>query len=456
MKSEYKRDLQNNYLILEISAEIEEDSYQMRMLEQNKIQGLLPFHSCRKDGLLQLNYEITSLQPLESMFEKKKMGYQDIVFLLSGIRNILEELQKYLLNPAQVLFAPSYIFLRPDRSSVNLCYIPGVYHETSIVPLAEFVLKRLEHDDGEAVKIGYGFYQESLKENFSLQELLKGIFLSPKDSGDKNNTEKSGDFTEVCSNIATHKNMEEYHIERTRAEQEAENEYEVVHKKRKDQAGCTEKFSDKVFSAIHPAVLLSGLLLTVMLEAVYYFGLLDVTEAGGIFFLIISVEALLNKYWHAIKDKKKKAENRWEEDRDEEMYRFLQEEMYEKTVEKEADQIEETCCLVRDDYERRIRFVCVQSGNKATQYPDIVIGKEPVYIGKMKGESDIFLNSPTVSRMHAMIIQNDQGCSVKDLNSRNGTFCNGERLRPQEQRTIQEGDIIAFAEIEYRRVSSFS
>ena len=130
--------------------------------------------------------------------------------------------------------------------------------------------------------------------------------------------------------------------------------------------------------------------------------------------------------------------------------------MYEKTVEHEADQIAETCCLVRDDYERRIRFVCVQSGNKATQYPDIVIGKEPVYIGKMKGESDIFLNSPTVSRMHAMIIQNDQGCSVKDLNSRNGTFCNGERLRPQEQRTIQEGDIIAFAEIEYRRVSSFS
>ena len=49
-----------------------------------------------------------------------------------------------------------------------------------------------------------------------------------------------------------------------------------------------------------------------------------------------------------------------------------------------------------------------------------------------------------------------QGCSVKDLNSRNGTFCNGERLRPQGQRTIQEGDIIAFAEIEYRRVSSFS
>ncbi len=455
MKTEYKRDLQNNYLILEVSEKIEEDSYQRRMLEQNKIQGLLSFHSSQKDGMLQLNYEITSLQPLDGIFEKKKMGYQDIVFLLTGIRNILEELQKYLLNPAQILFAPQYIFLGPDRGSVYLCYVPCVCREESIVLLAEFVLKRLEHADGQAVKIGYSFYQEALKENFSLQELLKGILLSPKDGENKNDRVQSEDFTEVRAPIGTNHSINQRYTERKENKKEVEDEYEVVHKKRRDQNARAEKFSDQLFSVIHPAVFLSGLLFTAVLEAVYYFGLLDVTEAGGIFFLIISAETLCNKHWHTIQEKKKKRKNHWAEAEDEELYRFLQEEMYENTIEKEEDPIEETCCLVPDYHEKQIRLICVQRSNEAVEYPDIVIGRDPVHIGKMKGESDVFLNSPTVSRIHAVIIPNEAGCSVKDLNSRNGTFCNGERLRPQEQKIIQEGDIIAFAEIEYR-IAPFS
>ena len=41
---------------------------------------------------------------------------------------------------------------------------------------------------------------------------------------------------------------------------------------------------------------------------------------------------------------------------------------------------------------------------------------------------------------------------IRDLNSRNGTFLNGERLEPQELRTFTEGARIAFADVQYRAV----
>ena len=77
MNAEYKRDLQNNYLILE-SPEDGEDSYCLRMAETNEIAGLLSFHSARKDGRLYLHYEITSRQPLQSIYEKRLMSCRNI------------------------------------------------------------------------------------------------------------------------------------------------------------------------------------------------------------------------------------------------------------------------------------------------------------------------------------------------------------------------------------------
>ena len=81
MNAEYKRDLQNNYLILE-APEAEEDDYRLRMAEQNEISGLLPFHSARKNGILYLHYEITSRQTLESVYERWAMKIS--FFFLQG------------------------------------------------------------------------------------------------------------------------------------------------------------------------------------------------------------------------------------------------------------------------------------------------------------------------------------------------------------------------------------
>ncbi len=476
MNAEYKRDLQNNYLILE-APKAEEDDYRLRMAEQNQVSGLLPFHSARKNGVLYLHYEITSKQTLESIFEKRKMGYEDIFFLLAGIRDVLEAMQKYLLDPAQLVFDPEYLYVEPDRRRVQLCYLPGSEGSCPIIRLAEFILKKLDHREQQAVALGYGFYQKAMEDNFSLQKTLKEILEAEEAQKGENGEYREdrinnavryrSDFAEESASLSGKR--QEYRKENAEFEErentgylrggekrsagaeaesvppEAREPYEVTHCERKRRP---QRRVDRLFQVIHPAVLLSALLLFALLEIVYYFGLLTTTEAGGIFFLLISVEALINKFWRNRKERK--TESRWIEEEDDQMYWMLQEEMYEAP--EETSVIEETRCLTPGQEEGGIYLVCTHGGAGGIAGQDIYVGASPVYVGKIKGESDVILDSPTVSRRHARLECRDGVCYVKDLNSRNGTFCNGRRLRPQEQCRFAQGDEISFAEIGYRAV----
>ncbi len=54
-------------------------------------------------------------------------------------------------------------------------------------------------------------------------------------------------------------------------------------------------------------------------------------------------------------------------------------------------------------------------------------------------ECDIYLPSPSVSRKHAVFTMRDGLCGVKDLDSSNGTYLNGERLAKPSR--LKEGGL---------------
>lgn len=477
MKAAYKRDLQNNYLVLSVDREEGEDGYQLRMAENNDITGLLPFHSARTDGELQLYYEITSKQSISSLYEKRLMGWKDIIFVLEGLKEVLEGLQKYLLNPAQLVFYPEYIYTNADRRTVFLCYFPGAQAETSIVSLAEFILKRLDHEDRNAVELGYSFYQRISEENFSLYKTLRELLIEmkslehPADRCEMQRSDVKPGGENSTPGVYKEYDREERNTQKTLPERKADREertekgeagihadgaarykedeeYEVTHKERRGRHSCARDRADKIFRVVHPAVLLSGLLFFALLEVAYYFGAIGLTEAGGIFFLIVSAEMLLNKYLSDRSKKGRKAQ--WAEEEEDEMYRILQEEMYEEAPPEEK--IEETQYLAVTPEERSLRLISVRPEGGAGRFPDICLNTATLYVGKIKGEADILLDSPTVSRVHARLEKKEGRYFVKDLNSKNGTFYNGKRLEPQEQCEIAVGDRIAFAEIEYQAV----
>jgi len=66
-------------------------------------------------------------------------------------------------------------------------------------------------------------------------------------------------------------------------------------------------------------------------------------------------------------------------------------------------------------------------------YGTTLIGRSP--------EADVRLKRDEISRQHAEIILQDDGLTLKDLRSANGTFVNGRRVRKAE---LGAGDEIRF------------
>lgn len=497
MQVEFKRNLQNNYMVIEAEGDPEEN-YCLEMAEHNQISGLLTFHSIRTDGRLYIQYEITSRQPLAQMYEKKVLSGNQLSGILTEIYELLENVQEYLLNPSQILFDPQYIYVSAEDRSLQFCYLPGKEQKEMIQVLAEFILKHLDHEDFQAVEMGYLFYQCVQEENFSLKQILKKLLHREKNKGAEYtdtekrwkeyriNENKSGSRTENKIENRTEHRIE--HKERRKeyafeeedcgSENSAQNPdmydvYKVTHKERKKE--YTKNWLDQFFQLIHPAVLISTLLLLAVIEILYYFLFINLTEAGGMFFLLISVEMLGNQLWKKRRQKKDEHEFRWISEEEEAMYRILQDEMYDENFVKKEEEMQRraddgqkrngepwTEMLADQDsqetrylgekkeiQELRLMPVAGKESGKGV-HPEIVMRNEPILIGKRKGESDIILDSPTVSRTHAMLERKGGMYYICDLNSKNGTFCNGERLMPQERRRIMQDDLIVFAELEYR------
>jgi hypothetical protein len=66
-------------------------------------------------------------------------------------------------------------------------------------------------------------------------------------------------------------------------------------------------------------------------------------------------------------------------------------------------------------------------------------------------DNDLYLNHPSVSKIHAALQMNREGTLlVADAGSTNGTYINGRRIAYGEARQIDEGDVVAFGDVEVR------
>ena len=71
MRTEFKREMNRNYMVLHPETEMNE-TYSLRMLSENRITGLLPFREKRVDGESYLYFNITSWST--AFLQRKRSG----------------------------------------------------------------------------------------------------------------------------------------------------------------------------------------------------------------------------------------------------------------------------------------------------------------------------------------------------------------------------------------------
>lgn len=117
-------------------------------------------------------------------------------------------------------------------------------------------------------------------------------------------------------------------------------------------------------------------------------------------------------------------------------------------VEEDLDyESEETGLLVEDEVEEVPHFPTLErilTGEK------ISVNKAVFRLGKEKSYVDYFVsNNDKVSRSHADIINRGKSYFIKDLNSKNHTYINGQRIPIQVETELFDGDKVRLANEEF-------
>lgn len=173
MNVHYKRDLNSNYMILTDDYPGEE-SYEVRMITENRIAGFLPCVCQQHEEKKEYYYEITGRQNMNLLYERRKMTHIQLQDFLRELQRILEMASEYLLNPDRFVLEPEYIYQDSRTEKLSLCYYPANEKtiRESFLGLAEYFLGKLDKGDAAGIEFGYDLYQRALEPNFSLAEVL--------------------------------------------------------------------------------------------------------------------------------------------------------------------------------------------------------------------------------------------------------------------------------------------
>lgn len=176
-RAEYVRKMNRSYLVLQPEDEGLFRGYQMKMLCENKIEGLLPAQVKEIDGNMKIYYDITSCESLKERYAFQDMYYGEVKSLLLQLAKCQKGMRYFLLEDQYIQLDEKNIFWDMERKSFSFVYFPertGL-EKSGYRSLAEFILEKVNHKDDLAVKLAYRFYKETRCQQFALQSMVKLI-----------------------------------------------------------------------------------------------------------------------------------------------------------------------------------------------------------------------------------------------------------------------------------------
>lgn len=494
MNVEYLREMRQNYLMIE-ADECQEKSYEVKMMMENSIEGLLKFRMKKMDNRCKFCYEITSKQPLSRLLETAAIGETEIRRLLLGVIQTLTRLEDYLLTEEQLLLDPDYIYVDSEGYQPFLCLIPGKKgnfpEEFNL--LLQFLLDKVDHQDKEAVVLVYGLYRESLKENYGLDNLLKWFLKEDCPIVDSLSIE------ERCETINKEK------IESWEKKETAEAQERELKHSQPDQGADVLK-AKMWYPYFLPAVMMFVLaagtgILSGKQGLVRYGSRMAMIGAGllilGAIFCMYqlkgrqknqlfqtpsyqyeshdqsshnqqlpkdqehyiqqsynqtssnrqnNIQPINHIFSQHIQNSKELLKTTVQSGQWQMIFDEPEEEPEEDSRLPESDQAEMHTVLLWNQEERKEgrSFISMDGGD------DILLSYFPFIIGKQEGLCDYVIPRSTISRLHIRVDETEEGYMITDLNSTNGTYVNSRCLEANETVLIQPGDEVGIADLKFR------
>ena len=396
MKPEYVRNLNRNYQRIMLSEPPQEKRYQYCILERGGFKHLLACNTQAEDGVHYLYYDISSTQNLVQMFSTGTINRDWMKKFLWGMRQVKEELRRYLLEDTCVVFRPEYIYQDLEKNSFFFTYIPYYTGESGFKELLDFVIERMDYKDDCLVEFVYKAYEKYR---------VAGIEYC--------GTEMEEDFQRILEREILRRMATPVPPVMSIEAIPAQGEMPPCDRGRvnRDMPG---KDSGKSRRGLRG--LWAGIVRREEEEEALY---------------CENVRRQMNGYV-SVAENEKEYQNPYAPYGQEPTYMPQSEEEYGKTI-----YIEETKpAEVHGIYNHHGELV-------------MKLDSAPLIIGKRRDSASLVLNDYSASRIHARIILEGSTYYIEDLNSTNGTFKNGLRLQPYERRKLEPEDELRFAKSEF-------
>lgn len=465
MQAEFKRENHKSYFVIRDSR-LDSDGhshevYDLEMLCENQMQGILPVSLHSFNGETELYYDISTKQTLRVLFEKKVFTREDLKWIFSGINEAVCELENYLLDMENLLIDPDYIYINMTEKKVYLLYYPYPEEsfESEVEKFAEYILDKICNEDEQTVVYAYNFYRYVKEEKGDLISIFQDMENSDSNS-EKEKSEQASKQMQVEKNELFQEDEETlYFDEELQQIKDNEKPSESNHLKEKriivfsffallgvgimafeawqNQLGFEELFTKQE--------IIIGLAITIL--------------AVLAFILFSVIDFVRDK----AKDKKK------------DIYRDVDEKNRNEVIENDLDSIfsgnEETfletetgvsfetdrenfskvddmyeTVLLQEDCYVEQRILVGKIKGKQRQ---IDLSSFPFIIGKSKEQADYVIDDSSISRIHARFTLRDGIVFLTDLNSTNGSMKNGIRLQPNELVELEAEDEIKFGRVTF-------
>lgn len=385
LETEYVRNCNCNYLRIHLESKPEEKRYQYCILNRGGICHLLSGSLRYINGEAYLYYDISSTQNVGQLFETKKIRRNWMKDFLWGMKQMLGELDRFLLEEQSILWNPELIFQDLEKNDFFFLYVPYYKEETGLMNFMNFLVERIDYEDEGLVDFVYAVY-EQIRVN-GQEYLRKHIHEAWEELERRELEAKSTVEIKAEENQPIHTPEQE---EITKAELQPEKRGIGLwaagrRRKQKQKEDYRERMRDKLLG-MKP--------LAVCEETVYAESVKGIQES----------ERIVTEGG----------------------------EEYGKTI------------YIEESPSRREPGLYKPDGELVTMLTEF-----PFVIGKKKEDVSLAVNDYSVSRIHARITEEEGIYYIEDLNSTNGTFKNGLRLQPYEKRKLEREDELKFGKTEY-------
>lgn len=425
MNIEVKHDIQANYLVIHSD---EDKPYMVEMLDGNKVKGFLELEVRVMDNKNQYYYDITGKENFVQKTQRAKWNKKELVGVVSEILDTIKKAREYLLAADHFLLEPEYMYRNLDTGELSLCYTwerEKAINE-QLTELFAYFLNAVDYEDQDAVEWIYRLYDTSREEECTLQRLWS-VFEVEEEKREERETvveeiaEKKPAFKEKLVG-QTHEKKEVTLGGFFRRFRKSEHTKEKPVKKLTPQM-----VKEKPVKTLMPQMIKEKPEKKQTLEVEQ-----EKMEKKPIF-----KRQLENRRTASLPDNQGRWAERkkWEEDSDD------------KTQITDPDQTVYRPELAKFSQEKKEPLCYLVPKQEAD--PVIAICELPFYIGRFQKDTDALKGMHSISRIHCKIERDDDLFYLSDLSSTNGTYHNSRKLTQGKKVVLQEGDLVAIADVTY-------